>query len=50
MHTIDYKNWHIVVARNYGHTTVNAYSDKPPVKQLSANNVEDIKILIDTAS
>ena len=43
----DYKGWHIVVARNYGNTTINAYSDTPPVKQLTASSIKDIKMLID---
>lgn len=45
-----YKSWHIIIARNYGNTTINAYSDTPPVKQLSADSIESIKTLIDNAS
>jgi len=43
----DYKGWHIIIARNYGHTTINAYSDKSPVKHLAANSIQAIKLMID---
>lgn len=44
---IDYKSWHIVIARNYGNTTINVYSDQPPVQHFMAETVESAKQQID---
>ena len=46
-HIIEYKNWHIIVARNYSNTTINVYSDQPPVKQFTAQSIEQAKQLVD---
>lgn len=44
---IDYGGWKIVVARNYGNTTINAYTTAKPVKHITADTVDDVKKLID---
>lgn len=46
-YTQDYKGYKIIVARNYGNTTINAYSEAIPVKQFTADTIEEIKTLID---
>lgn len=44
---IDYKGWKIVIARNYGNTTINAYTVEMPVKHIPADTLEDVYKLID---
>lgn len=44
---VNHRGWVIVVARNYGHTTVNAYSRDIPVQQLSADSIPAAKMAID---
>lgn len=39
----DYNGWKIVIGRNF----LNAYTTTPPVKQLTADSIDEIKTLID---
>lgn len=46
-YTINYKGYKIIIAHNYGNTTINAYSATPPVKQFTADTIDEITELID---
>jgi hypothetical protein len=46
-YTINHNGYKIIIARNYGNTTINAYSATPPVQHFTADTIDEIKKLID---
>ena len=45
--TTNYKNWLIAINRTGNNTIIQAYSKTVPVKQVTADTIDNIKLLID---